>query len=489
MKKPTIIILTLIFLLVACQDDGIKKEYNKPSDIVETIINKDVFTDDTLNHYLIEARLNPETSIISATQTIVYTNMENVDLTEVYLHLYPNAFSKESQPSIIGNTEGVDDRHGKIEISSLRINDVEVNFVDGPVTTAIKIPYQFKRDTTYELKLEYLVRVSSTSERFGVINGIYNLGNWYPILAVYDEDGWNVDPYLSIGDPFYSDVSNYDVSMTVPKNFTVAGSGYTHSIDSNETSTTFNFRGDRMRDFAFVVSNEFDYLKEEVNDTTVYLYYAKSQENHKWIDDAMSFAVASIKAFEKLIGDYPYKSYSVVLTNFPTGMEYPGLVLISESYLSDSIDSLKTVIVHETAHQWFYGIIGDDEIDEGWIDEGLTSFFTAYFDIDFIGKPYYEDTMQRYEARLESAGFDSILVTKSAYEFDNWDEYGLAAYVKPALMYHEIRKQYGDEKIIEFAQRLYHQYAYKILKEEGLRQVMVEVYGDEITEFLDQWLY
>jgi len=489
MKKLTIITLILAFILIGCQDEGIEKEYKKPTDIVETIIEKDVFTDETLNHYIIEASLDTETSIIYATQTINYTNIENVDLTEIYLHLYPNAFSKESQPSIVGNTDSIDDMHGKIEISSLKINEVAVNFVDGPTTTSIKIPYEFKRDTTYEFKLEYVVRVSSTSERFGVINGIYNLGNWYPILAVYDEDGWNVDPYLSIGDPFYSDVSNYDVRMTVPKDFVVAGSGYVDSIDTDDTSMTYNFRGDRMRDFAFVISDRFEYLKEEVNDTTVYLYYPKSQEDHKWIDDAMLFGVESIKVFEKLIGDYPYKSYSVVLTNFPTGMEYPGLVLISESYLSNSIEGLRTVIVHETAHQWFYGIIGDDEIDEGWIDEGLTSFFTAYFDIDFIGEYLYENTMQRYEDRLESLGFDTIVISKSAYEFKDWDEYGAAAYAKPALMYHEIRELYGDEKILEFAKHLYDQYAYKILKEEDLRKVMVQVYGKEINELLDRWLY
>jgi aminopeptidase N len=170
-------------------------------------------------------------------------------------------------------------------------------------------------------------------------------------------------------------------------------------------------------------------------------------------------------------------------------MEYPGLVLISERYLSNSIDSLRTVIVHETAHQWFYGIIGDDEIDEGWIDEGLTSFFTAYFEIGFTGEYYYEGTMERYQNRVDNFGFDNIVIAKSAYEFDNWDDYGVAAYSKPALMYHEIKNLYGDEKIEEFARELYHQYAYKILKEADLRKVLVQVYGEEITELLDRWLY
>lgn len=487
MKK--VILMSICFLvLLGCQDKGIEKEYEKMSTNTH-IISQDAFTDIDLNYYNIEAALDPVTSVITAKQVIDYKNREGELLSELYIHLYPNAFSKESQPSIIGNTDSIDDMHGKIEISSLKINNNPVNFEVGLTDTSIKIPYQFLDGESYKIEIDYLVSVSSTSERFGVVNGIYNLGNWYPILAVYDEAGWHVDPYLSIGDPFYSDVSNYDISMKVPKGYQVAGSGYIYAVDEEDLFTTYHFRADRMRDFAFVISDHFEFIKEKVNDTEVYLYYPKDQADHNWLDDSMSFGADSLRAFEDLIGDYPYKTYSVVLTNFPTGMEYPGLVLISERYLDNTIDALKTVIVHETAHQWFYGIIGNDEINEGWIDEGLTTFFTAYFEIDDSSLLYYQTTMERYRDRVDRMGFDNVVISKSAYDFDEWNSYGAAAYSKPALMYDEIRSLYGDEKILEFARVLYDTYAYKNMKEADLRDVMIEVYGEEIMEILDRWLY
>ena len=490
MKKMILCTLILMsFTLLGCEEKGIEQDYEEPASLEEEVMIKEPFTDSTLNYYQIEASLDPETSTITATQTIEYTNNEELDLTEIYLHLYPNAFTKDSQPNLFGNSDEKSDLTGKIEITSLLIDGNDIGFKDGPTTTSIEIDYAFMKNETYSIELDYIVSISSTSERFGIVKDIYNLGNWYPILAVYDEDGWNVDPYLSIGDPFYSDMSNYDIKMTVPKDYIVAGSGYIEKIENHKDEISYYFRADRMRDFAFVISDQFEYKKAQVNDTTVYLYYPKSVKKHKWLDDAMSFSLEAISSFEETIGDYPYKTYSVVLTNFPSGMEYPGLVLISKGYLLESIHALRTVIVHETAHQWFYGLIGDDEIDEGWIDEGLTSFFTAYFEIQYTGEYYYEDTMSRYQHRVEEYGFDNIIVAKSAKDFDDWGDYGVAAYSKPALMYDEIYRTYGDEKMQAFAKYLYEHYAYGILKEEDLREALNVIFGDEINYLLDTWLY
>lgn len=382
MRKVFFIIM-VAWILCGCQ------EVEEPlAEVVplneETSYIEERFVDTTLTHYDIDAVLNDETQTIDAKQKITYTNREIVDLDALYIHLYPNAFSEEGQPSIAGNTSGLGDDYGAIEVDEIFIDGKEVVFEEGPTLTSIKIPYDFKQDETYDIQMSYTIKVSSTTERFGYSRGIYNLGNWYPVLAVYDEDGWNVDPYLSIGDPFYSDMANYDVSIEVPLGHVVASSGYLIQREDDRTST-YKFRGNRMRDFAMVISDRFEILERTVNDTTVMLYFPESIKKHKWINDALGYGADSIEFFEEIIGDYPYKTYSVVLTNFPSGMEYPGLVLISQNYLTRSKESLKEVIVHETAHQWFYGIIGDDEIDEGWIDEGLTSYYTAFL-ISFIKK-------------------------------------------------------------------------------------------------------
>lgn len=487
MKKYGLVIL-LVMLLVSCQTETEVALVEPSEPISIDTYSKDEFVDFDLDHYVIEGTLNDEEKTIEAVQVLTYTNREGINLDRIYLHLYPNAFSKEGQPSIAGNTDGIDGQYGAIEIENASIDGVQVDFYEGPTISSIEIPYDFEMSKTYTLELKYKVKVSDTSERFGYVNDIYNLGNWYPILAVYDDEGWNVDPYLSIGDPFYSDMANYDVSLTVPNGFVVAASGYATELENGE-ETTYHFRGDRMRDFAMVISKDFEIMQDTVNGTEVYLYYPRSLKKHKWLDDGLTYGVESIRLFEEVIGDYPYKTYSVVLTNFPSGMEYPGLVFISKGYLMDSMSRFRTVIVHETVHQWFYNIIGDDEVDEGWIDEGLTTYFTAYFEKETIDHETYEATMNRYRDRVDSYGFDNIIVAQSAYEFSNWTEYGVSAYSKSSLVYHELYMKYGDQKIREFAKHLYDNYAYEILREEDLRASIIEVFGEDAEKILLNWWY
>lgn len=483
MKK--IFVVLILVLLVSCQAE-------RPADTQvienkETIFKKSSFTDDQLDYYTIEARLSDKDHMIDAKQMILYTNREETNLDELFIHTYPNAFSIDGQESILKSNK-TDPGHGALEVSMVKINDEIINFEEGPTVTSIRLPYKFDQGATYNIELEYKVKVSNTAERFGVVDGIYNLCNWYPIIAVYDEDGWNVDPYYRVGDPFYSDVSNYDVTFTVPSDFTVAGSGYISRLNEGD-SKTYYFRGDRMRDFAMVLSNQFMVKEEQVNDTSVYLYYPKKLAGHDWLDYAMISSTESLKLFEDIIGDYPYKTYSVVMTNFSTGMEYPGLVLISTGYFTRSLDDLRRVIVHETVHQWFYGIIGGDEIDEGWIDEGLTSYFTAYYDKKIMGEDYYYGTMDYYQSRVDNVGANNIVIMQSAKDFQGWDTYGLAAYTKPALLYHYLHETYGDKKIERLASTLYDKYAYTNMKAEDLRETIVDLYGGEIEDILDKWWY
>lgn len=502
-KRYSLAIILIIFVLfTGCSENGedtSKKNNNvleNQNEVVEQNTSPEItseakeFSDPSLNHYEIVAELDTENDLIIAEQKITYTNNEGLDLDEVYLHLYPNAFKKGNHPSLFDTElDEIDQQYGYVEIKSLTINGEVVEHNLTPIDTTLKIAYNFVDGETYDISLDYTVGISTTSERFGVVEDIYNLGNWYPVLSVYDEDGWNLDPYYSIGDPFYSDVSNYDVKITVPKDYEVAASGYLYDVQNDGELTVHSFRADRMRDFAFVIGENFRVISELVNDTMVYLYYPISIEDHKWLDDSLEFGSNSIRFFSDMIGMYPYDNYSVVFTTFPSGMEYPGLVFISTGYLDGfNINNLRNVIVHETAHQWFYSIIGDDEIEDGWIDEGLTSYFTAFYDMKEFREGYYYDTMKAYERRVEGMGFNEVKILKSAKDFSNWTEYGAAAYSKPALMYHQLFMDFGEASILEFAQLLYNEFKFDILKVEDLKETMVTVYGEEITKFINTWL-
>jgi hypothetical protein len=458
--------------------------------VIEDVVTEEIeassldpFTDESLNYYEIDVVLDTEAHTLKGTEKITFTNTEGLDLSEVYLHLYPNAFTKENHPSLFDTgVDEINEQYGYVTIDSVVVNGTVVDHTIEPIDTVMKISYDFMDMETYEIEIEMTIGISTTSERFGVVRGLYNLGNWYPVLAVYDHEGWNLDPYYSIGDPFYSDMANYDVQINVPLGYEVAASGYLVELGENE-SLNYAFRGDRMRDFAMVISEDFKVIPVELENTTVYLYYPEFLEGHNWLLDAVEFGSGSIDFFSDYIGPYPYKTYSVVITNFPSGMEYPGIVFISDKYFDGNIDSLRTVIVHETVHQWFYNIIGDDSIEEGWIDEGLTSFFTAFYDRETNNRAYYKGTIDYYENRMESYG--PVTILKSAAEYADWGEYGVAAYTTPAVLYNDLLVKFGDEKMSEFAKLLFEKYAYKHIYYEDLKETVFEVYGQEGVTMMD----
>ena len=142
-----------------------------------------------------------------------------------------------------------------------------------------------------------------------------------------------------------------------------------------------------------------------------------------------------------------------------------------------------------TGYGWMHGGWVDGLVDEGWIDEGLTSYYTAYYETLHTGEAYYNDAMIRYQNRVDTFGFDDIVIAKSAYDFNNWTDYGVAAYSKPALLYHKLYQQYGFEKMEQFAAVLYEKYAFDTLKEDGLRETLLQVFGEEVTETIDSWWY
>ena len=287
------------------------------------------FTNNKLDYYKIDVSLDDKNKVITGNQNFTYTNNSEVDFESLYFHLYPNAFNKGSHPTLFDKEKNeIDGQDGSIDILSVKVNGKEVNFEVSPIDTVLKIDYDnsFLMEKTYTIEFEYDIYIPSTNERFGVAEDLYNIANWYPILAVYDEDGWNLDPYYDFGDPFYSNSSNYDITIELPKSFVVAGSGYIYKITKDDNKKKYSFRADNMRDFALSCSDKFELISKKVNDTIVFLYYPKDSKRVSLIKKSISYGVDSIKLFSKVIGMYPYKTYSIVITNFPSGMEYPGLV-------------------------------------------------------------------------------------------------------------------------------------------------------------------
>ncbi|WDV45932.1 M1 family metallopeptidase [Clostridiaceae bacterium M8S5] len=465
----------------------------------KAIIQKDIPLDTKrVNNYKIDVKLNDDKNKLSVKQTVNYCNNESVVLENLYFHIYPNAFNnKRTAPMIYKtaiNSYPTGFSPGNITIKSITIEDKKASYtIEGSDKTLLKIELSkaLNQSERVTINIEYDVIIPCAKGRFGYYKDVYNLGNWYPIACVFDKNGWNLEPYYNIGDPFYSDTSNYEVTICAPKKIIVASSGDLENEIEEGDYTYWQFKADLRRDFAFVASKRFTVMEEMVDDILIKSYYlSKDKGINKKV---MKFAKNSIQIFGKIYGKYPFKTYSVVETYFPTGMEYPALVYIGqELYNENNVRFLEVVVAHETGHQWWYSAVGNDQVDEPWLDESLTTYSeVVYFDElmgDKKGEEYFNNSIKKQYDRVKNRIKDKRIV-KPLKEFNDWVDYGGIVYNKGAMYLHEIEKKYGEEVLYKILRNYYNKYKYQNASTPDFTDICEEYTDEYMKDITKKWLY
>jgi aminopeptidase N len=321
------------------------------------------------------------------------------------------------------------------------------------------------------------------------------VANWYPVVCVYDDEGWNLDPYYPIGDPFYSDTANYRVDITVPQEYKIAATGQVVEEVAQEAEKSISVDAKAVRDFAWIASDKFQVSKEKVGDTIVYSYHYTPEGGV----EALDYAASALEIFNNLFGKYPYSQLSVVQSDFFIGgMEYPNLVMIDGTLYSDgNLNWLEIITVHEVAHQWWYGLVGNDQVDEPWLDESLTEYSTVLY----YGQRYGAEEEQRKYEELISKGKYQLFqiytadhdidetIDRPIHKFDNWIVYDSLVYGKGAIMFYELRKEMGDDTFFEVLREYFNSNQFKNASPKDLMDACKKVTGKEWNSFFDKWLY
>lgn len=454
--------------------------------------------------YRIECELDVSDKTLTAIQTVDYYNNDDIEMHDLYFHVYPNAFKeKTTVPFLFGDFDNAYNRGfepgyaeilaiSKLEGGSEKLLNYSLSR-EGNTILKVELDKPIKPGGRADMKISFKLYIPPASERFGYGENHFNLGNWYPIAAVYDDkDGWNLDKYYPIGDPFFSDASDYLVSIKAPEDYVIAASGKNINKSSEEGYITWDFEGTAIRDFAFVANNKFNFVEQKLDGISIKSYfYNEDEEKGK---EALEYGVKAIKTFNKLYGKYPYSDYSIVETVFPSGMEYPTLVYISDKlYKSDfSSDPLIITVVHETAHQWFYGIVGNDQIDESWLDEGFAAYSEILYAENIYGKKtgrdYYIKSVEEGVEDALSANVIDGLLSKSLSEFDDWSDYGPTAYGRGAQLLHRLRVMLGDDMFFKVLKTYVEKYKFEIAYVEDFIMVCEDVSGKDLSGFFELWL-
>ncbi len=452
-----------------------------------------------LTNYTMDITYNDDHTM-QVNQKVNYINRTDSELKELYMHLYANSFKVTAINKPV-NSIYFDKAYpngfseGKIDIQSLKVagKDSEI-IVTGSDDDFLKIVLAsaLAPDQRLDIALTYMVTVPNCAHRFGYADNTINLANFYPIMCVYEKGKWVLEGYHSNGDPFYSDIANYNVNVSYPDKYTLAHTGNCASKNSANGVTTSKLNASAVRDFALVLSDKFQVISGKAGDVNVSYYYYEDEH----AKDSLQAGIDAINTFSKLFGAYPYPTFSVVKTNFiHGGMEYPNLVYISDA-VSEKADYLN-VIVHETAHQWWYGLVGSNAYDYGWLDEGLTDYSTAVF---YLNNPSYgvnydqlmASTLDSYHVFIDI--YDRVVgkmdtsMNRKICDYASEAEYVYMTYVKGALLFDSIDNTIGHNKFMKVLNKYYEKYRFTNVTPDHFIGMLEKVSKRQMRGFVNSWL-
>lgn len=436
--------------------------------------------------YTISLGYDETNHIVTGVQTVVTTNNTLECITSVKMHLYANAYQQDAVSAVVPTSyysvaypNGTS--YGNITIDSVYVNGTAVAYtIGGTDSDILSIPAEIMLGESATIELTYTINLANIAHRLGYTDCTVSLGNCYPILCAMTESGYDTSCYYSVGDPFVSDMANYDVTITLPNTYMVASTGTLTSSTANDLNTTHCYTANAVRDFAMVLSDSYQLKSTTVGYTTLYYYYYQ--------DDTPEATLASILASYNYmttnVGEYPYSQYTVAETDMCYGgMEYPNMVMASAN-----TSQYITAVVHETVHQWFYGIIGNDQINNAWMDEGLTEFVTMLILddsltvslADNIGSMYkayttYVDVLSNYYDDLDTS-------YRALGDYTNDQDYVYTVYVKGSIMFYNIYDTMGESKFLNALSQYYNCCAGTI----ATPQQMIDCFSSSFGTSMDQ---
>ncbi|MBR0190416.1 MAG: M1 family metallopeptidase [Clostridia bacterium] len=417
--------------------------------------------------------------VICGTEKVSFYNSTDNAFKELKFNLFANAFREGAKYSPVSAQYHYQaykwgESYGETEIKAVRIDGEDVEFtVGGEDKNILYVPLKTEvfPNERATVEIEFKTILAKVIARTGVNADTVNLANFYPILCGIENGGFYECVYYANGDPFFSEPADYTVTLTRDKKYVAAASGALTSETEADEKITSRYAVNNARSFAFVLSDKFEVITDKVGDTEI-LYYGYGDENP---EEILLTARQALTFFADKWGEYPYKTYSVVKTPFiQGGMEFTAL-----SYVSDNLESaaFKEVTVHEAAHEWWQTVVGNNEIEHPFIDEGLAEysvvlFYEAHPEYGYTRENLIKSAEQTYKVYCsvynKIVGKVDTTMTRAVPEYTSEYEYVNISYVKACIMYDYLRQTVGDTKFFAGLKRFYDENAFKTATPESL---------------------
>jgi hypothetical protein len=440
------------------------------------------------NEYTVKLDVCPKERMVTGVERIKIFNTSKQVLDKVYIIVPLNAFSENaaSQPvfdEFLNKVYPKGKNYGYMIISNVNVDGELVKFEQNDTIVRVNLPTPLPPDEWAELRMDLKAKIPMMNHRTGSDENSMWFGNFLPILAVCDDDGWHINPYYPAGNPFFSRTANFNVRVTTPIEYTVVGPGIPQITDKGDKKTT-EFSSRLARDFAFTLSRHY-YVESITSTSNVEIrLYTFSDFARK--DELLEITCRSLEYYISRVGAYPYSQLILVETRMfnKGGMEYPGIIFIDSDYmLSRDFADVTRVI----GHQWFYNIIGSNQIKNAWMKEGLNSFIHEGF---YLDEAELDKKMQDEYNKLQSviSQIEPNTLRSSLGEFTSWSDYYSIHYIRGKLMFYSLYKEMGHENFDLLLTEYNQQFSFRIAAPDDLIQIAEDISGLELSMFFNAWI-
>jgi hypothetical protein len=505
---------------------------------------------DQIVRYDITVRLDPVKKQVQGVERLTWRNPSADTVTELWFHLYLNAFKntrstffKESGGQLRGDRASVD-RWGWVDVTSLKLVDgtdltrlltfeqPDDGNAEDQTAAKVILPSPVPPGGSVTLDIAFTSQLPQVFARTGFKNDFYLVGQWFPKIGVYEpagtrgraEGGWNCHQFHANSE-FYADYGFYHVEITAPSSFKLAATGERTGERRNaDGTTTYTYEQGDVHDFAWtadphylVVKDTFSATRDvtpaeyeqaaklvgrtldEVKLSDVEITVMLQPDHAPQADRHVQAAKAGLKWFGLWYGKYPYKTLVVVDpaagASGAGGMEYPTFITAGTTWLSnrwpfDKLRLVEMVTVHEFGHQYWYAMVGNNEFEEAWLDEGINSYST--------GKVM--DRVYRYLIEMpgiKMSETDTLRMGNSPSEHYNrivakaWDyvpsgTYGFYSYQKPEMALMTLEGMLGEQTMARVMRTFHERWRFRHPASQDFFDVVHEVTGQNFDWYWSQ---
>lgn len=496
------------------------QEEGKPSS--STPINEQVVPNvpaiplsDRVVDYQIQVNLREDEHILDGDETITWTNPGKKAVNEMYIHLYANAFQsqnstfmKESGGQLRGD-QATNQSEGSITLHSLETLEGEnllprVKYVspddnnpDDYTVATFRLLEPIGPGESITLHLKFEVKLPEVFARMGYSGDFVMAGQWFPKIAAYEtvgtrnvkKEGWNIHQYHGNSE-FYSNFGVYSVKVYVPENYTVAGTGLQTKIAQiGQGRKMVQFYAEDVHDFALSMSPNFlvydaAYSDAGVPGVKIKLYLDPA---HEGLQERYLHAAKSALAYlGKNYGSYPYSTLSIVVPPSEAkgagGMEYPTLVTSLAASSSKPGYELERTVIHEISHQYWYGMVANNEFEEAWLDEA----FTSYSEEKIMENAYGINNNHRLEASYMT---NPAPLQLNAWLYENHNHYAENVYLRGKLLLLDIENIVGEKKMTQILRTYFQKYKFKHPTSAQFQRIIEDHTKQSWQTYFDKFVY